>query len=293
MSPAVENIMTLAGRDLAAGRYADAEAEYARALELDADLYEAVHGRGVARTWQSTLWDGDPTALIASTQDAFAMAKKAGADTSAFLGRVAIDLINITSTKYNELTRIYTSIARKENTKAPSLLFFYTWDLAHPQGLSLSDIYIPMINYLAAIIQVSEFLDSILVGKPEMARRRLHNIGNLATFYDWLIAFNATGRVDPNYCRETETKKAALEKTRKQLESECSAPQFRNVPNEKPEGRPLPGVCAELDRDKKIAHYGVRPPFEVICPICGTIQKSNRSLCFQCGCTFIYDDDIS
>lgn len=292
MTPAVENIMKLADRDLAAGRYADAEQEYAHALELDADLYEAIHGRGVARTWQSTLLDGDPVALVASTQDAFSMAKKAGADTAAFLDRVAIDLINLTSTKYNELTRIYFSIARKENTTAPSPLFFYTWDLSHPQGLSLSDIYIPMINYLAALIHVSEYLDSILAGKKEMKYRRLHNVGNLTIFYDWLVAFNATGRVNPDYLRETQSKKRELEKVRKKLEKECAAPTFRNVPNEKPEGRPLPGVAANLDKDKKIAHFGVRPPFEVICPVCGTIQKSNRSVCFSCGCTFIYDDEI-
>ena len=292
MPSPTDNIMTLADRDLAAGRYADAEREYAHALELDADLYEAVHGRGVARTWQSTLWDGDPIALISSTQDAFAMAKKAGADTAAFLDRVAIDLINLTSTKYNELTRIYYSIARKENTQAPSPLFFYTWNLDHPQGLSLSDIYIPLINYLAAIIQICEYLDSVLAGKKEMKYRRLHNVGNLAVFYDWLIAFNATGKVNADYLRETQNKKRDLEKVRQHLEKVCAAPQFKNVPNENPEGRPLPGVCSSLDKDKKLAHFGVRPPFEVICPVCGTIQRSNRSLCFQCGCTFIYDDEI-
>ncbi|MCC8356646.1 MAG: hypothetical protein LJU34_02145, partial [Oscillospiraceae bacterium] len=112
MTPDVEKLLTLADRDLAAGRFADAETEYAKALEADPDSYVAVHGRGVARTWQSTLLSGDPTALIYSTQDAFAMADRAGADTGKFMARVAVDLINLTSNKYNELTRIYTSIAR-------------------------------------------------------------------------------------------------------------------------------------------------------------------------------------
>lgn len=291
MSPAVENLLTLADRDLAAGRYADAEMEYAKALEADPDLYVAVHGRGVARTWQSTLLDGDPTALIYSTQDAFVMADKAGEPTDEFMARVAVDLINLTSTKYNELTRIYTSIARKENTKAPSPLFFYTWDLAHPQGLTLPDVYIPMINYLAALIQVSEYLDGLLDGKDGLKRRRLHNIGNLNIFYDWLIAFNATGRVAEDYYRETVDKKARLQKLRAGLEKECAEPEYRNVPSVRPEGRPLPGVSAEVDKDKKLAHFGTRPPFEVICPICGTIQKSNRSICFQCSCKFIFDDE--
>lgn len=292
MTPELENILLLADRDLAAGRYADAEAEYAKALEKDADLYEAVHGRGVARTWQSTLLDGDPIALIASTEDAFTMCRRLGGNEDALLGRVAIDLINLTSTKYNELTRIYTSIARKENQKAPSPLFFYTWSLSQPQGLALSDIYIPMINYLAAIIMVSEYLDKLLDGKPDFSRRRIHNVTNLAIFYDWLIAFNATGRVNADYYRETTEKKRKLELLREKLEKELSAPEFQNIPYERPEGRPLAGVAIAADKENKIAHYGTRPPFEVICPVCGTIQKSNRSICFQCSCRFIFDDEV-
>ena len=293
MTPALENILTLADRDLAAGRYADAEAEYAKALEADADLYVAVHGRGVARTWQSTLLDGDPIALIASTEDAFSMCRKAGGDENALLARVAVDLINLTSTKYNELTRIYASIARKENQKAPSALFFYTWSLSHPNGLSLQDIYIPLINYLAALIMVSEYLDKLLDGKNGLQRRRLHNVGNLAIFYDWLIAFNATGMVNEIYYNDVVAKKAALAKLRKKLEKECAEPEYRNVPLAPPEGRPLPGVASETDKDSKIAHFGTRPPFEIICPVCGTIQKSNRSICFQCSCKFIFDDETN
>ena len=293
MNPAAQNIMTLADRDLAAGRYADAELEYAHALEVDCDLYEAVHGRGVARTWQSTLLSGDPVALIASTQDALAMAKRAGADITAFLDRVADDIIGLTITKYNELTHIYNLVARKENTVAPSPLFYYTWDLSHPDGLALTDIYIPVINYLAALIQVSEYLDSILEGKEEMKRRRLLNVGSLAIFYDWLIDFNATGKVANSYYRETIAKKSSLLSLRQKLERECAEPALRNVPRERPEGRPLPGVSTDLDKDRKIARFGSRPPFEVICPICGTVQKSNRSVCFHCGCTFIYEDEIN
>ena len=292
MNPAVENIMTLADRDLAAGRYADAEREYGRALELDCDLYAAVHGRGVARTWQSTLLSGDPVALIASTQDALAMAKKAGEDVDELLDRVADDIIGLTIAKYDELTHIYHLVARKENTVAPSPLFYYTWDLSHPDGLALTDLYIPVINYLAALIQVSEFLDSILEGKEEMKRRRLLNVGNLAVFYDWLIDFNSTGKVSHSYYRETIAKKNELLSLRQTLESECAEPALRNVPRERPEGRPLPGVSVNLDKDRKIARFGPRPPFEVICPICGTVQKSNRSVCFRCSCTFIYDDEI-
>lgn len=288
----VENIMKLADRDLAAGRYADAEREYGDALEQDADLYEALHGRGVARTWQSTLWDGDPTALIASTQDAFALARNAGADMDAFADKVAVDVITLTSTKYNDLTHIWYSIDRGENTRAPSPLFFGTWDLAHPKGLTKEDVYLPLLNHLAAIIQVSEFLDSVLEGKESLAVRRLHNVGNLATFYDWLLSFRDTGKIDPDYIRETEHKKAALEDVRAGLEKTLEAPQFQSVPNEKPEGRPLPGVSASVDKDKHLAHFGIRPPFEVICPVCGTIQRSNRSVCFRCGCTFVYDDEI-
>jgi len=292
MTPALENILLLADRDLAAGRYADAEAEYAKALEENADLYVAVHGRGVARTWQSTLFDGDPVALIASTDDALRMCRKAGGDESAFMRRIAVDLINITSTKYNELTRIYTSIARKENQKAPSPLFFYTWSLEKPQGLSLPDIYIPMINYLAALIRVSEYLDNLLKDRDSFQRRRLHNIGNLAIFYDWLIAFNATGRVGSEYYMEITAKKRALLSVRAELEAECAEPEYRNVPSLKPEGRPLPGVASEADKEAKIAHFGTRPPFEVICPVCGTLQVSSRSICYHCSCKFIFDDEV-
>ncbi len=291
MTPALENILTLADRDLAAGRYADAEAEYAKALEADADLYIAVHGRGVARTWQSTLFDGDPTALIASTEDAFNMCRKADGSEDALLARVAVDLINLTSTKYNELTRIYTSIARKENQKAPSPLFFSTWSLSRPEGLTLSDIYIPLINYLAALIQISEYLDRLLDGKEGLKRRRLHNVGNLAIFYDWLIAFNATGRVSASYYNDTVAKRDALARLRERLERECAEPKYRNIPNERPEGRPLPGIASETDSESKTAHFGSRPPFEIICPVCGTIQRSNRSICFQCSCKFIFDDE--
>lgn len=291
MTAALENILLLADRDLAAGRYADAEADYAKALEADADLYFAVHGRGVARTWQSTLFDGDPVALIASTDDALRMCRKAGGDEEAFLRRAAVDLINLTSTKYNELTRIYTSIAHKENQKAPSPLFFYTWSLAKPQGLALQDIYIPMINYLAALIRVSEYLDGLLADREAFRRRRLHNVGNLAIFYDWLIAFNATGRVNSEYYMEITAKKRALLSLRAQLEKECAEPEYRNVPSARPEGRPLPGVASEADKEAKIAHFGTRPPVEVICPVCGTIQTSNRSICFNCSCRFIFDDE--
>lgn len=291
MTAALENILLLADRDLAAGRYADAEAEYAKALETDADLYIAVHGRGVARTWQSTLFDGDPIALIASTDDALRMCRKAGGDEEAFLRRVAVDLINLTSTKYNELTRIYTSIAHKENQKAPSPLFFHTWSPARPQGLALQDIYIPMINYLAAVIRVSEYLDGLLEDREAFRRRRLHNIGNLAIFYDWLIAFNATGRVSSEYYMEITAKRRALPPLRSQLEKECAEPEYRNVPAERPEGRPLPGVASEADKEAKLAHFGARPPMEVICPVCGTIQTSNRSICLNCSCRFIFDDE--
>lgn len=292
MSLSLENIMLLADRDLAAGRFADAETEYAKALEANADLYMALHGRGVSRTWQSTLLDGDPTALIASTDDALRICEKQGGDKDAFMARIAIDLINLTSTKYNELTRIYTSIARKENQKAPSPLFFYTWSLAHPQGLTLADVYIPMINYLAALIEVSEYLDNLLKDYGQLQNRRLHNIGNLSIFYDWLIAFHATGRVAPEYYNDIVAKKAALEALREKLESHLDEPEYRNVPSAPPEGRPLPGIASEVDKNKKIAVFGVRPPIEVICPVCGTIQKSNRSICYQCSCKFEFKDEM-
>ncbi len=291
MTPAVENILTLADRDLAAGRFADAETEYAKALESDADLYIALHGRGVARTWQSTLFDGDPIALVFSTEDALHICEKTGGDRDAFMARIAVDLINITSTKYNELTRIYTSVARKENQKAPSPLFFYTWSLSQPQGLALTDIYIPLINYLAALIRVSEYLDKLLADEPSLKRRRLHNVGNLAIFYDWLIAFNATGRVQSAYYDEIVGKKRSLIDLRAQLQKECEEPEYKNVPVTPPEGRPLSGIAPQSDERKKQAHYATRPPVEVICPICGTIQKSSRSICFQCSCKFIFDDE--
>ena len=291
MAISLENIMLLADRDMAAGRYADAETEYAKILEADADHYMALHGRGVARTWQSTLLQGDPTALIPSTDEALRMCERQGGNRDAFLARIAIDLINLTSTKYNELTRIYNSIARKENQKAPSPLFFCTWSLSHPQGLSLSDVYIPMINYLAAIIEVSEYLDNLLREYAHLQNRRLHNIGNLNIFYDWLIAFNATGRVTPEYYAEILRKKEALAPLRENLEETLETPEYRNVPSVPPEGRPLPGVASEVDKIKKIAVYGIRPPMEVICPVCGTIQKSNRSLCYQCSCQFVFKDE--
>lgn len=290
MALSIENVLLLADRDLATGRYADAEKEYAKVLEADANVYLALHGRGVARTWQSTLLDGDPTALITSTEDALALCEKQDGDKDALMARIAVDLINLTSTKYNELTRIYTSIARKENQKAPSPLFFYTWSLSQPQGLSLSDVYIPMINYLAALIEVGEYLDNLLKDYGKLKNRRLHNLGNLAIFYDWLIAFNATGRVAEGYYNETVSKKAALEPQRAELEKHLDEPEYRNVPSVPPEGRPLPGIASEVDKENKIATFEDRPPIEIICPICGTIQKSNRSICFQCSCKFLFKD---
>ena len=291
MTAALDNILMLADRDLAAGRYADAEAEYAKALETDAELYVAVHGRGVARTWQSNLLSGDPVALLNSTDDALRMCRRALGDEEAFLQRVAVDLINLTSTKYNELTRIYVSISRRENQTAPSPLFFYTWSLGHPQGLSLQDIYIPMINYLAAVIRISEYLDGLLKDRPAFARRRLQNALNLGIFYDWLIAFNATGRVSSDYYMEITAKKRSLAALRKQLEAECAEPEYRNVPYEAPEGRPLPGIAAEADREAKVARFGKRPPFDVICPLCGTVQNADRSICYHCSCKFVFDDE--
>ena len=292
MTAAVQNILTLADRDLAAGRYADAEREYAKVLEEDADLYVAVHGRGVARTCQSTMLSGDPVALITSTEEAFRMCEKQGGDKQELLTRVTLDIINFTAKKYNELTRIYNSVARKENTKAPSRLFFYTWSVSKPEGLALSDIYIPLINYLAAIIRVSEYLDGILEGNEELKSRRLHNVGNLAIYYDWLISFNATGRVSEEYYQQVREKKNYLSTLRAELEGEMAAPtEFKNAPFKRPEGRPLPGIANQVDEDKKIARFPLRAPFELICPLCGTIQNSNRNVCFQCGAKFFFDDE--
>lgn len=292
MTPALENILKLADRDLAAGRYADAEAEYAKVLEADADNYRALHGRGLARTWQSTLLDGDPIALIDSTEEALKLCRRQGGGEAEFLDRISFEIINLTSIKYNELTRIYTSIARKENLKAPSPLFFYTWSLTRPQGMSLDDVYIPMINYLAAIIMVSEYLDHLLSERTDLQDRRLHNAGNLAIFYDWLISFEATGWVHESYYKSILKKKEANSALRDELEEKLNAPDFRHTPGDFPQGRPLPGVAIDADREKKVAHFPVRPPFEVICPVCGTIQKSNRSICYQCSCKFFFDDDI-
>ena len=292
MTEAVQNILTLADRDLAAGRFADAEHEYGRALELDADLYVAIHGRGIARTCQSTLLSGDPVALIASTEEAFRMCEKQGGDKQEFLTRVTVDIINFTAKKYNELTRIYNSVARKENTKAPSRLFFYTWSVSKPEGLSLSDIYIPLINYLAAIIRVSEYLDGILEGSEELKSRRLHNIGNLTIFYDWLISFNATGRVSEEYYDQIVQKKAYLGQLRATIEGEMAAPtEFKNAPFKRPEGRPLPGIASSVDTEARTATFPLRAPFELICPICGTIQNSNRNVCFQCGAKFSFTSE--
>lgn len=292
MTPALENILKLADRDLAAGRYADAEAEYAKVLEADADVYVALHARGVARTWQSTLLDGDPIALINSTEDALKLCRRLGGDEVEFMNRISYEIINLTSNKYNELTRIYTSIARKENLKAPSPLFFYTWSQARPQGLSMDDVYIPMINYLAAIIMVSEYLDRLLADREDFRDRRLHNVGNLVIFYDWLISFEATGWVHESYYKDILDKKAKISAIRDQLEEELGAPEFKHTPGDFPQGRPLPGLAIDADKEEKVAHFPIRPPFEVICPVCGTIQKSNRSICYQCSCKFVFDDDV-
>ena len=291
MTPELKNIMTLADRDLASGRYADAEAEYARILEIDPDHYEALHARGIARTWRSTLLDGDPIALINSTEDALKLCRRLDGDEPAFMDRVSFEIINLTSTKYNELTRIYTSIARKENLKAPSPLFFYTWSSSRPQGLTMDDVYIPMINYLAAIIMVSEYLDRLLAGREDMKVRRLHNVTNLAIFYDWLITFHDSGKVNEEYYQSILQKKADIEALREELESDTSAPELQKLPRAFPEGKPLPGLAKTVEEDKKIAHFPVRPPFEVVCPVCGTIQKSNRSICYECSCKFVFDDD--
>lgn len=291
MAPSLENILEIADRDLAAGRYAYAEAEYARALEYDPNLYRAIHGRGMARTWQSSLLSGDPIFLIKSTDDAIKLCRSVGGDEAEFMDRVSFEIINFTSLKYNELTRIYNSIDRRENLKAPSPLFFNTWSLAQPQGMSLSDLYIPMINYLAAIIMVSEYLDRLLEPREDMKVRRLHNVGNLAVFYDWLVSFESSGKVNEDYLRDIKAKKERLAALQTELEEATGSPEYRNPPTEFPEGKPLPGLAIEADRANKVAHFPLRPPFEVICPVCGTIQKGNRSVCYECGCRFIFDDD--
>ena len=282
----------IADRDLAAGRYADAETEYTHVLMGDPDAYEALHARGMARTWRSTLLEGDPIALINSTEDALKLCRKLGGDEAAFLNRVSFEIINLTSRKYNELTRIYTSIARKENLKAPSPLFFYTWSLSRPQGMSMDDIYVPMINYLAAIIMVSEYLDRLLAEYEDRKDRRLHNAGNLVIFYDWLISFEPTGWVHDSYYQDILKKREKTIALRDQLEDELGAPEFRHAPGDFPQGRPLPGLAIDADKERKEAHFPARPPFEVICPVCGTIQKSNRSICYQCSCKFFFDDDL-
>ena len=291
MSAALDNILALAKRDLIAGRYADAEAEYAKVLELDPDQYFALHRRAVARAWQSSLLSGDPIALIETTEEAFKLCRRTGGDEAEFLDTVSFDIINFTSRKYNELTRIYTSIARGENRTAPSPLFLYTWSVARPDGLSLSDVSIPMINYLAAIIMLGEYLDRVLEPVEDMKVRRLHNVGNLAIFYDWLLTFEATGRVNPDYLRDVKAKREKLAALQARLEEETASPEYRNAPSQFPQGKPLPGLAIDADREHKVAHFPLRPPFEVICPVCGTIQKSNRSLCYQCSCKFIFDDD--
>ena len=292
MTPELKNIIKLADRDLASGRYADAEAEYGRVLEGDPDCYEALHARGIARTWRSGLLDGDPIALIGSTEDALKLCRKLDGDEAEFMNRISFEIINLTSHKYNELTRIYTSIARKENLKAPSPLFFYTWSISRPQGLTMDDVYIPMINYLAAIIMVSEYLDRLLADRDYLQERRLHNAANLSIFYDWLISFESTGWVHDGYYQDILAKKEKLTALREQLEKNLDAPEFRHVPREVPQGRPLPGIAIDADREKKVAHFPIRPPFEVICPVCGTVQKSNRSICYQCSCKFFFDDDV-
>ena len=291
MTPSMENLLTLADRDMAAGRYACAERTYSRMLEEDADMYLALHSRGIASVWQSNLLSGDPVSLIDSTEEALKLCRKTGGDEAAFLRRVSFEIINLTANKYNELTRIYTSIVRRENQKAPSPLFFYTWDLSHPNGLNLENIYIPLINYLAAIIMDSEYLDRLLAGREDMKVRRLHNVTNLAIFYDWLITFHDSGKVNEEYYQSILQKKADIEAVREELESDTSAPELQKLPREFPEGKPLPGLAKDLEEDKKIAHFPVRPPFEVVCPVCGTIQKSNRSICYECSCKFVFDDD--
>ncbi len=292
MTPALENLLQLADRDLAAGRFAFAEAEYAKVLEADPDVYRALHGRGVAHTWQSSLLVGDPYALIDSTEDALKICRRVGGDEAEFLDRISFELINLTSIKYNELTRVYNSIARHENRKAPTPLFFHTWSVSRPQGLTLEDMYIPLINYLSGIIMISEYLDRLLDGNGAMKLRRLHNAGNLAIFYDWVLSFEATGMVHDSYAQTIRERKARLEKERASLEDELGAPDFRNAPDQFPEGKPLPGVAIDADRENKVAHFPLRPPFEVICPVCGTVQKSNRSICYQCSCKFFFDDDV-
>lgn len=218
MTPEAENHLRLADQAFAAGRWADAETQYTRALEAEPDSTMALYGRGVARAWQSSILGGKFTVAISAVKEALGRLSQTQGDHGDFLHRVATDLINLTSGKYNELTHIYSSIAKGENAVAPTRLFAYTWDPMHPQGLSLADVYIPMINYLAAVIAVAEFLDGLLRDEEDLTGRRLHNMGNLLIFYDWMLAFNATGRVCPDYYDITVAKterllqdKAALE----------------------------------------------------------------------------------
>lgn len=287
----LENILSLADRDLAAGRYADAERAYGRALELDAGRYMALHGRGVARAWQCTLLSGDPAALIPDTEEALRLCRRAGGDESALCECAAVDLINLTSGKYNELTRVYASVARGENQKAPSPLFFHTWSPSRPQGLTLPDVYLPLINHLAAIIRVSEYLDDLLRERDGLERRRLHNVENLAIFYDWLLAFEPTGRVDEAYGSEILAKKQALAALRDGLEKACAGQRDGSGPAAEAEDRPTPGVAVRTDRENKLAHFAVRPPRELICPVCGAVQSANRTICAQCSCKFFFDDE--
>ncbi len=292
MTSSMDNLLTLADRDMAAGRYADAEREYGLMLEADANTYLALHSRGIASVWQSNLLSGDPASLINSTDEAIKLCRRVGGDETEFLRRVSFEIINFTANKYNELTRIYTSIVRRENQKAPSPLFFFTWDLSHPNGLNLENVYIPLINYLAALIMDSEYLDRLLADREDFKARRLHNITNLAIFYDWLVTFHDSGKVNEEYYQSILQKRETLARVRDTLESDLSAPELQNVPREFPDGKPLPGVAKDLEEDKKIAHFPSRPPFEVVCPMCGTIQKSNRSICYECSCKFVFDDDL-
>ena len=45
------------------------------------------------------------------------------------------------------------------------------------------------------------------------------------------------------------------------------------------------------EKEKQEVHFPTRPPEKIVCPICNSEQKANRTICFHCGSRFIFDDE--
>ena len=46
-----------------------------------------------------------------------------------------------------------------------------------------------------------------------------------------------------------------------------------------------------FNQAEKEVHFATRPADTLVCPLCNSKQYANRSVCFDCGARFIFDDE--